>query len=77
VLDATHEASSFFSESGYPTFLNRKDAGDLEIIHSRRSRLVSLSICYYSPPAISGLELDETHHYPITGSHQLIQSRSN
>lgn len=30
VLDAAHEASSFFSESGYPTFLNGKDAGDLE-----------------------------------------------
>jgi hypothetical protein len=30
MLDATHEASSFFSESGYPTFLNGKDAGDLE-----------------------------------------------
>ncbi|KAL3412624.1 telomere-associated RecQ helicase [Aspergillus fumigatus] len=30
VLDATHEASSFFSESGYPAFLNGKDAGDLE-----------------------------------------------
>ncbi|KAH3099613.1 hypothetical protein KXW11_007877, partial [Aspergillus fumigatus] len=30
VLDAAHEASSFFSESGYPTFLDGKDAGDLE-----------------------------------------------